>query len=171
MKHMIYKKSIGFVLLTAVLISVFTLGASAIGFREGMSPSNENNPADAGAADSTAAADDNEPLSTETGENGIIGGADNDTAPGGTTGDFDSTDSDTAARDTTNDTTRDTTRDTTDDSGSEGPMESAIDSAADGAADMVDQATDGTNIWGIVIAIVVIVAVGVLIFAFMPRKK
>ena len=108
---------------------------------------------------------------TETGENGIIGGADNDTAPGGTTGDFDSTDSDTAARDTTNDTTRDTTRDTTGDTGSDGPMESAIDSAADGAADMVDQATDGTNIWGIVIAIVVIVAVGVLIFAFMPRKK
>ena len=172
MKHMKYKKSVGVVLFTALLTSFFTFSVYAMGFREGMSPSNGNSPADIGAADSTASDDANDPLSTETAENGIIGGADNDTAPGSeTSGEFDSTDSDTVAPETTNAPSRDTEQDTSRDTTAQGPVESMLDNAAYGAEDMAENITGSRNMWGIIIAVVAIAAVGFLLFAFMPRRK
>ena len=51
------------------------------------------------------------------------------------------------------------------------PVESAVDNVVTDAAGAVEDMTDGMSVWGIIIAIVVIVAAAALIFALFSRRK
>ena len=66
---------------------------------------------------------------------------------------------------------------TVNDDTTDNAVESIVDGAANGVSDAVDNATDavddatGGNMWGIIIAIIVIGALAALLFAFFTRKK
>ena len=169
MKKSIYKKFLLLTLTVAFAFSLFTLGVGAVtrarvGAREGDS-------VDSSAHDTTDENHGGMGTNVDTGNDGHIG-------ENSGTGEFGD---DTTHNDTTHSGTDSAVGDhnkETDHNTSEGPVESIVGGAANGAADIVDNAagavdnaTGGMSVWGIVIAIIIIAAIAILVFALFSRRK
>ena len=165
MKNRKYKFCITLVMSAVLMLSVLCVGVSAMNAGNNIISRhgdimNGTAPAGRSTADTTS---DGGNMTDDTFEGNIDSGTDghiDDNSGTGEFGDDTSNISSTASDDTT-----------------AGPVESMIDGVMTDAADAIDDtanavedATDG-NMWGIIIAIIIIAAIAALLFAFFVRKK
>lgn len=148
MKRLLYKRLIIISLITAVIASLLSLGISA---------TTRIRPGVGRAAEPAAPA---ESIDDTSYEGNIDSGDDGHIGENSGTGEF-----------------GDDTSDTADSTSSKNPVESVIDDVSQGVNDAVDNVGDamenasgGINVWGIVIAVVIVIAIAALIFALFSRK-
>ncbi len=151
MKKSIYTRLILFVFITAILTSFLAVGAFA---------TTRIRPGVGRAAEPSAPA---ESIGDTTFEGNIDTGNDGHIGENSGTGEFG--DDTSAPASNSNDTTQ------------KNPVESVVDDVSQGVNDAAQNVTDavtgdsGMNIWGVVIAVVIVVAIAALIFALFSKKR
>ncbi len=164
MKNSLCRKLILCAASIAVIFSIMTVSASAMGFSAGIARDGSNNSSNTNADSNTG--------NSSSGNNGMMGGgtAGNDgNIDSGTDGfiDENSGTGEFADENTTNgDNSRENGKNT-----SKSPVESAVDNVVTDGENAVEEVTGSMSVWGIVIAVVIIAAVAALLFALFSGKK